>query len=251
MSSFTPHYIYGRHAALEALAANVPITRAYLSEKLLEERGYQRLRGIEERLREKQVPTEKVSNRKLESLAKNASHQGVLLEVAPYDYTAFEKILADCEGASRALIIVLDHIEDEGNVGAIARSAEVVGAAGLVLSNARAAGIGSGAYKTSAGAVAYVPIARVANIAQSIETLKQHGFWVTGATEHAEHTLWEAPLSGRVALVMGSEKKGISSLVQKQCDFLAKLPQVGKIESLNVAQATTVFAYEWLRQSKQ
>ena len=148
-----------------------------------------------------------------------------------------------------ALVIALDHVTDEGNFGAIVRTAEVVGAAGVVIANARAARVGVGAYKTSAGAVLHLPIAQVANLSRALEDLKKAGFWVCGASEHAEQGIWNAPVEGRLALVMGSEGAGISQLLLEKCDFLAKLPQRGRIESLNVAQATTVFAYEWLRRT--
>ena len=136
---------------------------------------------------------------------------------------------------------------DEGNFGAIVRSAEVVGAAGVVIAKARAAGVGVGAYKTSAGAVLHVPIAQVPNLATAIDELKRAGFWVAGSTEHATQDVWSAPLEGRLCLVMGSEGSGISQLVRKKCDFECRLPQRGRVESLNVAQAATVMCYEWLR----
>lgn len=237
-----PHYIFGRHAAQEAIGAGVPIEKAYLSEKCAQH--------LMTGLKEHSIPFEIVPNRKLESLAKNASHQGVLLDVAPYAYAPFSQILDTAKDEPNALVVVLDHIEDEGNLGAVARTAEVVGAAGLIIPNARAAGVGAGAYKASAGAVVYLPIAQVANLSRALDSLKEEGFWIVGATEDAKDNLWEAPLNGRIALVMGSEKQGISPLVLKHCDLLAKIPQVGSIESLNVAQAATVFAYEWMRQSK-
>ena len=126
-----------------------------------------------------------------------------------------------------------------------------MGAAGVVIAKARAAGVGVGAYKTSAGAVMHLPIAQVSNLATAIDELKAHGFWAGGATEHAHDVIWDAPLSGRVALVMGSEGSGISRLVRQKCDFEFKLPQRGMVESLNVAQATTAIAYEWLRRDYQ
>lgn len=144
-------------------------------------------------------------------------------------------------------MVVLDHVTDEGNFGAIVRSAEVVGAAGVVVANARAATVGPGAYKTSAGAVLHLPIAQVPNLARAIDQLKEAGFWACAATEHAEQDVWHAPVYGRLALVMGSEGEGISRLVLDHCDFGARLPQRGRVESLNVAQATTVMCYEWLR----
>lgn len=249
ISAKTPHYIFGRHAAAEALSANVPLKRALISEKLLLEGRDNRLDKIVSELKRAHIPIETVSNRSLENLAKNSSHQGILLEVEPYTYATLEEILTSCQGKKDALIVLLDHIEDEGNLGAIARTGEVLGAAGLIIPQARSASVGAGAYKASAGAVAHLPIVQVPNLVSIIETLKGEGFWITGATEHTDEPLWKAPLSGRVGLVMGSEKQGISELVLKKCDFLATIPQTGKIESLNVAQAATVFAYEWLRQS--
>lgn len=148
-----------------------------------------------------------------------------------------------------SLVVLLDHVVDEGNFGAIVRSAEVVGASCVIIANARCASVGVGAYKTSAGAVLHMPIVQVVNLARAIDELKEHGFWVIGASEHAQETVWNAPFTGNVCLVMGSEENGISSLVQKKCDFICKLPQRGRIESLNVAQAATVMCYEWMRQN--
>ena len=145
--------------------------------------------------------------------------------------------------------MVLDHVTDDGNFGAIVRSAEVVGAAGVVIANKRAAGVTVGSYKTSAGAVMHLPIAQVPNIARALDDFKAAGFWVGGASEHAEGSCWDAPFEGRVALVMGSEGDGISRLVLEKCDFLTKLPQRGMTESLNVAQATTALCFEWLRRN--
>ena len=115
--------------------------------------------------------------------------------------------------------------------------------------NKRAAGVTVGSYKTSAGAVMHLPIAQVPNIARALDDLKAAGFWVGGASEHAEGSCWDAPFEGRVALVMGSEGDGISRLVLEKCDFLTKLPQRGMTESLNVAQATTALCFEWLRRN--
>ena len=137
-----------------------------------------------------------------------------------------------------------------GNFGAIVRSAEVVGACGVLIPNRRNARVNTAAYKTSAGAVMHLPIAMEANLARSLAALKDEGFWIVGASEHAQDIIWDAPLSGRVCLVMGSESDGLSRLVLDTCDHLVKLPQAGKVESLNVAQSATAIAYEWARQSR-
>lgn len=147
------------------------------------------------------------------------------------------------------LFVVLDHVTDDGNFGAIARSAEVVGAAGVVVAQQARRRCDRRQLQDFAGAVMHLPIAQVPNIAVRSMTSRPAGFWVGGASEHAEGSCWDAPFEGRVALVMGSEGDGISRLVLEKCDFLTKLPQRGMTESLNVAQATTALCFEWLRRN--
>ena len=189
-----------------------------------------------------------VPRAQLDALSSHGAHQGIALEVGNFPYADVADIL-DRAGDGPALVVVLDHVTDDGNFGAIVRSAEVVGAAGVIIANKRAAGVTVGSYKTSAGAVMHLPIAQVPNIARALDDLKAAGFWVGGASEHAEGSCWDAPFEGRVALVMGSEGDGISRLVLEKCDFLTKLPQRGMTESLNVAQATTALCFEWLRRN--
>ena len=183
---------------------------------------------------------------RLDQLSSHGAHQGVIVRAKPFQYAELGDVIA-AAGKGNALVLVLDHVTDEGNFGAIVRTAEVVGAAGVVIAKARSASVGVGAYKTSAGAVLHIPIAQVSNLARAVEELKAAGFWACASTEHATDDVWSAPLVGRVALVMGSEGEGISRLVLEKCDFACKLPQRGRVESLNVAQACTVMCYEWLR----
>lgn len=236
--------IVGRRAVAEALDLGVPIKKAFV----LDQRGErdQTLDSLAARLDGEGVEVERVPKKVLDALSSHGVHQGVAARVKPYRYADLSDVIA-AAGEGSALVVLLDHVTDEGNFGAIVRSAEVVGAAGVVIAKARAAGVGVGAYKTSAGAVLHLPIAQVPNLATAIEQLQDAGFWVGAATEHAHQSVWEAPLEGRVCLVMGSEGEGISRLVRSKCDFECKLPQRGRIESLNVAQATTVLCYEWLR----
>lgn len=240
--------IEGRRAAHEALAAGVPLRRAYIA--VNKGTPDQALVNLGKSLEAAGVDVEDVPKSRLDSMSVRGAHQGVILVAEPFPYVELEDII-NAAGDGDALVILLDHVTDEGNLGAIARTAEVVGAAGLVIPKARAAGVGLGAYKTSAGAVAHLPIAQVSNLAKAVDQLKRAGFWACCSTEHAAETVWGAPMHGRLALVMGSEGDGVSRLVQEHCDFAARLPQRGKIESLNVAQATTVMAYEWLRRTWQ
>ena len=238
--------IEGRRACAEALKVGVPLRRALVADA--SGGADQTLARLVERLSEAQVPVERVSRARLDSLSSHGAHQGIIVESSPFGYATLGDVISSA-GSGDALVVLLDHVTDEGNFGAIVRSAEVVGASGIVIANARSASVGVGAYKTSAGAVMHLPIARVPNLATALDRLKEAGFWVAAATEHAEQDAWSAPLGGRLCLVMGSEGGGISRLVRERCDFGCRLPQRGRIESLNVAQAATVLCYEWLRRS--
>lgn len=236
--------IEGRRAVEEALACGMPLRSALVQERSGERD--QALERIAARLDEAGVPVERVPRARLDALSSHGAHQGVVVRTRPFEYAELADVIA-AAGEGPALVVVLDHVTDQGNFGAIVRTAEVVGAAGVVVARARAASVGVGAYKTSAGAVMHLPIAQVPNLARAIDELKAAGFWACAATEHADEDVWHAPMGGRLALVMGSEGEGISRLVAEKCDFSCRLPQRGRVESLNVAQATTVLCYEWLR----
>ncbi|WP_373578134.1 23S rRNA (guanosine(2251)-2'-O)-methyltransferase RlmB [Parafannyhessea umbonata] len=235
--------IEGRRACAEALEGGLPLKRALVA---MGGEQDQTLAGLVRRLEAAGVPVERVPKGRLDAISSHGAHQGIVVQTRPFAYAELSDVIVNA-GDGHALVVLLDHVTDEGNFGAIVRSAEVVGAAGVVIAKARAAGVGVGAYKTSAGAVLHVPIAQVPNLATAIDELKRAGFWVAGSTEHATQDVWSAPLEGRLCLVMGSEGSGISQLVRRKCDFECRLPQRGRVESLNVAQAATVMCYEWLR----
>ena len=235
-------WIEGRRACAEALEVGVPLRCALVAT------GDDTLASLVARLRDAGVEVQEVPRERLDGMSSHGAHQGIVCQTAPYRYATLEDVIGRA-GEGDALVVVLDHVTDEGNFGAIVRSAEVVGAAGVVIAKARAAGVGVGAYKTSAGAVLHLPIAQVPNLVTALDRLKEAGFWAAAATEHAEQDVWHAPLGGRIALVMGSEGAGVSRLVREHCDFECRLPQRGRVESLNVAQATTVLCYEWLRRT--
>lgn len=239
-------YIEGRRAAAEALRVGFPVKRALLAQGIENEPA---IRDLLASLGTAGVPVKQVPRVRLDELSSHGAHQGIMLEVGSFPYADLSDVI-ERAGTGAALVLVLDHVTDAGNFGAIVRSAEVVGASGVVIPNKRAAEVTVATYKTSAGAVMHLPIARVPNIARAIDELKAAGFWVGGATEHAEDICWDAPFEGRIALVMGSEGDGISRLVLDTCDFTVKLPQLGRTESLNVAQATTALCFEWLRRNR-
>ena len=236
-------FIEGRRAAAEALRTGFPVKRA-----LVAEGSDGALTHLLDDLKKTGIPVKRVPRAQLDALSSHGAHQGIALEVGDFPYADLADVIARA-GEGPALVVVLDHVTDDGNFGAIVRSAEVVGAAGVVIANKRAAGVTVGSYKTSAGAVMHLPIAQVPNIARALDALKQAGFWVGGASEHADDVCWGSPFEGRVALVMGSEGDGISRLVLEKCDFLTKLPQRGATESLNVAQAATALCFEWMRRN--
>lgn len=241
------NYIEGRRAAFEALRTGFPIKRALIAQGVENDPA---VRDLLAGLGEAGVSVKSVARAQLDAISSHGAHQGIVLEVGKFPYADLADIIAAAGPADRpALVVVLDHVTDAGNFGAIVRSAEVVGAAGVVIPNKRSAEVTVATYKTSAGAVMHLPIAQVANIARALEDLKSAGFWVGGATERAEGMCWDAPFEGRVALVMGSEGDGISRLVLDTCDFTTKLPQRGATESLNVAQAATALCFEWLRRN--
>lgn len=240
-------YLEGRHALEEALSSGAPVEAVFASDAARADKRVAKLLAHAER---RGIPVRRATRQQLDGHSAHGAHQGIVAEVAPYRYAHLSDLVAAAKGKTDALVLACDHVTDAGNFGAMVRSAEVVGACGVLVPNKRSARVTTATYKTSAGAVSHLPIAMEANLATSLQRLKDEGFWVVGASEHAEQVVWDAPLSGRIALVMGSEEKGLAQLTLKTCDLLVKLPQEGRVESLNVAQATTALCYEWMRQCR-
>lgn len=238
----------GKNPVLEALRAGMPIKRILIS------RGGKPDRGVDEisrRAAEMNIAVAHVSRHELDQMSERGAHQGVMAEAAPFRYTTLQQVISTVAEAERALVIALDHVTDPGNLGAVARTAEVVGAAAVIVQKRRSAAVTPAAWKSAAGALAHVPIVQEANLVQTLKQLKEQRFWIAGASEHAEQTVWEAPVDGRLVIVMGSEGEGLARLTVQACDFLVRLPQAGRVGSLNVAQATTAMAYEWLRRAPE
>ena len=245
-----PEYIEGKRPVLEALRARVPLESVMLADNL----GRDGLvSDIQRKAKAAGVPVQGVPRAKLDGISERGSHQGVIAQAAPFPYANLQDVLDRAQSlfdeTQRALVVVLDHITDAGNLGAIAHSAEAVGAAGILIPNKRSARVTAATYKSSAGAIAHLPIAQVANLKASLERCKEAGFWVAGASEKADQVVWQANLKGKMVLVMGNEGEGLARLTQESCDFLVALPQVGQTASLNVAQAATACMMEWLRQN--
>jgi len=182
--------------------------------------------------------------KELTELCGSGDHQGIVAEVEPYPYFSGEELLDD----ENALVVVLDQIQDPRNLGAVCRSAEAAGASGVVIPDRRAASVTAAAAKASAGAVEHLKIARVRNISDWIGQAKATGFWIWGADGSAKQTPWGVDLTGRTALVLGTEEKGLRPRVAASCDGLVAIPQSGRIDSLNVSVAASILLFEAVRQ---
>lgn len=236
--------IYGVHAVEEALAAEESIRRLYVA---AERRRDPALRRLLAAAAQRELPV-RFEDAGFFSRFPYKAHQGVVALGAPFGYVTLDEILARRRGA-HALVVVLDHITDPHNLGAIIRTAEAVGADGLVIPERRAAGVNATVRKAAAGAASHLPVARVANVADTIRRLKKAHIWVAGAAAGAG----AVPLTGAdfdrdLALVIGAEGEGLAALVRRECDYLVSVPIVGQVESLNASVAAAVLLYEALRQ---
>ena len=231
---------------LEALRAGAEISRILLAERI--ERGRQ-IEEIIELARSAQIPVEPARRKELDRVSNTSRHQGVIALAADPHYTELEDLIsASTSGEDATLLVVLDGIEDPQNLGAIARTVDGAGGQGLVIPERRAAGISPGAIRASAGALEHVAVSRVTNLVRSIEQLKTAGIWTVGLTVEAMQSYTEIDFTGDTAIVVGSEGAGLSRLVREKCDFLASIPLLGKIESLNASVATSIILYEAVRQ---
>jgi len=240
--------VEGRNAVTELLASGRRVTRMFVLEGA---RPGDPLAVLTTDARKRGVRVDAVSRRELDKLSERGAHQGVVALVEPFRYTSLDDIIAADAEESSSLIIALDHVTDPGNLGAVVRTAEVVGAAGVLIPKDRAVAMTPSALKASAGAAEHLPIARITNLVQVLELLKESGYWIVGASEKAADEAWSAPLEGRIVLVMGAEGSGLARLTERACDLLVRLPVRGKVSSLNVSAATAVLAYEWLRRTSQ
>ncbi|MBR5157145.1 MAG: 23S rRNA (guanosine(2251)-2'-O)-methyltransferase RlmB [Clostridia bacterium] len=236
--------IEGRNPVFEALRSGMPIDKILISETAKKEA----LGKILSAAKERKIPVQTVRPQKLAELAETEASQGVIAICAAAQYVSVDDILAKAEEKGKPpFVIIADEITDPHNLGAIIRTANAAGADGIIIPKNRSAGIGAIAAKTSAGAVSYTPVARVTNLAQTIDSLKERGLWVMGADMDGDD-MYKSNLTGAIALVVGSEGKGISRLIKQKCDFMVRIPMFGEINSLNASVAAAVLMYEIVRQ---
>ncbi|MCI9475807.1 MAG: 23S rRNA (guanosine(2251)-2'-O)-methyltransferase RlmB [Emergencia sp.] len=235
--------ILGRNPVIEALRNDREM------EKILVGKGAEgSIAKIIAMAKEKAIPIYQSDKQTLDRIASGAPHQGVIAYASAYHYSEMEDIYAKAEVAGeQPLIVILDNLEDPHNLGAIMRSAECAGAHGVIIPKRRSCGLTETVAKSSAGAVEYMPCVKVANIGQAIDALKEDGFWIA-ACDMDGVTYYQQDLTGKLAIVIGSEGAGISPLVKKKCDFTVSMPMVGNITSLNASNAAAVLLYEVRRQ---
>ena len=243
-----PNIISGKNPVLEALEAGQAINKIYLASGPKNPVD----RKIMQLARQNGIPVREVDRRKLAEIAGHDKTQGVVAVVMEYAYASIEDIFKHSQSRNEApLLAILDEIQDPHNFGAIIRSAEAFGFHGIIISKDRSVGITETVVKTSAGAVAHLPIARVNNLATTIKELKKNNVWIAGTDQEANDSYFAADLNRSLAILIGSEGKGMRRLVKESCDFLVRIPMVGKINSLNASVAAALVFCEARKQRKK
>ena len=239
--------IEGRNAVIEAYRAGRPIDKLFILD------GCQDgpILTIKREAKAKQTPVKFVTKERLDQLSETGKHQGVIAYAAAYEYATVEEILDNARQKGEApFLFLLDNIEDPHNLGAIIRTANLAGAHGVIVPKNRAARLTAVVAKTSAGALNFTPVARVTNLAKTIEELKKEGIWFVCA-DMGGTTMYDLNLKGPIGLVIGNEGEGVGRLVKEKCDMVASIPMKGDIDSLNASVAAGVLAYEIVRQRLQ
>ena len=235
--------VAGRNAVLELLKSDKDINKIFI------ERGEKHgsINEIIAKAKDAKIVLVEVDRSKLDTMAEN--HQGVVAIVPPFNYCEVEDILEEAKNKNEdPFIIILDGIEDPHNLGSIIRTAETAGVHGIIIPKRRAAQVNSTVSKVASGALAYMKIARVNNITDTITKLKDKGVWVCGPAIDAEIYSYDQNLTGPIAIVIGNEGKGMGELVKRNCDFLVKIPMKGKVTSLNASVSTGIIVYEAVKQ---
>ena len=237
--------IEGRNAVIEALRAGTAVDKVYIAKGETDAT----LGHIASTARGKGIVVVEADRRKLDAMSVTHSHQGVIAVAAVREYASVSDILQSARDKGEApLVVVCDELSDPHNLGAVIRTAEAAGAHGVIIPKRRSAGLTAVVAKTSAGAVAHVPVARVPNLPVLLKELKEEGIWVFGAAADGDTSLYRADLKGPAAIVIGSEGEGMGRLVAETCDFKVSIPMRGRLNSLNASAAAAILLYEAVRQ---
>ena len=236
--------IFGRNPVMEALKSNRTVNKIWLAKG--EQKGS--IREIVALAKEKRITIQQVERSKLDSMFPHENHQGVAASMAAADYVDWQDIVDGARAKGEdPLLVILDELEDPHNLGAILRSVDAVGAHGVIIPKRRAVPLTDGVAKASAGAIEHVPEARVGNVVQVMKELQKQGIWIAGADMHGQ-SMHKQDLTGPLAIVIGSEGKGLGKLVRESCDYILSIPMQGRINSLNASVAAGVLLYEVYRQ---
>ena len=237
--------VEGRNSVLELLESGKDINKIYITRG--EKHGS--INKIIAIARERKIIIVEKDKRQMQEIAQTENYQGVIAIVPPFEYCEIEDILEEAKNKNEdPFVLILDGIEDPHNLGSIIRTAETAGVHGIIIPKRRAAAVNSTVNKTSAGAVEHMKIARVNNISESINKLKEAGLWICGTDINTKTYYYDQDLTGAIGIVIGNEGQGISEKVKKNCDFLVKIPMKGKVTSLNASVSTGIIIYEALKQ---
>lgn len=237
--------IYGFNPVIEALESGSEIDKILLKDGI----KHSKASKITALAKEKKIPFQFVNQSKLDTLTEGGNHQGVLAFSAVHKYYTVDEILESAaEKNEPPFIVILDSVTDPHNLGSIIRTANAAGAHGVIIPKNRSAGLSSTVFKVSAGASEYTMVAKVTNLSRTVEDLKKKGVWVAGTALEAESYHFDTDLKGPLAVIIGSEGEGMSRILREKCDFLVKIPMLGRIESLNASVAAGILLYEAVRQ---
>lgn len=230
--------VYGRNVALEYLKKSEKVKKIYLQEGFHDEK-------INLLIEKGNIQPKYLPKFELDRLV-NGVHQGIILDVVDFSYTDYHKFIQDSE----SFVVILDHLEDPHNLGAIIRTSEAAGVNGIIIPKDRGVTVNSTVIKTSTGAIDNIPISLVTNLNQTISDLKKEGFWIVGTDMTNSTDYRKLDYSGKIALIIGNEGTGISRMVRESCDFMAEIPMYGKVNSLNASVAAGILIYEVVRQKR-
>ncbi|TYP67736.1 23S rRNA (guanosine(2251)-2'-O)-methyltransferase RlmB [Paenibacillus methanolicus] len=240
-------WIAGKHPVMEALRSGREINKIWIAEQAQKGAG-----AIIAEAKKAGIIVQMVDKRKLDQMVEGVPHQGIVAQAAAYRYFELDELIARAKDSGETpFFLLLDEIEDPHNLGSILRTAECTGAHGVIIPKRRSASLTATVAKTSAGAVEYVPVARVTNLAQTIDRLKEEGIWIAGTDLQAEQDVYRSNFDLPLGIVIGNEAKGIGRLIREKCDFLVKLPMHGQLNSLNASVAAGVLMYEVVRQRRK
>lgn len=245
MASEREFYIYGKLPVLEVLKNNPKELRRIYIKDVVKQSGFEQIREL---ARKANVPVNTTDDKQMKAFLKDeVTHQGIMALHAPFHYTNFDEWVREVNIEGNPLVLLLDHLQDVSNLGAIIRTATAVGVTAIIVAELNQAPVTTAVYKTSAGLVGRVPIIQVGNLNQAVDKLKDRGFWISGLVAGGT-TYWEHEFTEPTVLVVGSEADGIREKTLERCDFALTVPMDPAVESLNVSVATALVSYEWKRQ---